>query len=307
MNKETYLPLSKLNFELVTPCRQGLHKEALTKYEQVLENAGGAWDFPPATVAKIGTSYYVLDGQHRIKAGENKGLSKVLCTVIEMTDLNQAKRYALCANAQHGEKLTREEIRANIREYLLCGGAVESDSKIASTFGVSRVLVADIRNNADGKSKEDKRIEAVQAVIDETPTASIHEISKQTGLSRQTVRTKLQAIKSKTEKVLVDCNGHEIPQDHTPRVKMMWQAIATTKGAIGGMKDALKDLAEAGLFGTTQDADIISTAIKQIESVLTTVKPDALCTCRGDGCRRCSGVGFLSATKYNILVPEPER
>ena len=76
------------------------------------------------------------------EACKRAGIDTVIVDRYEAESLDEAIRFARAANAKHGERLSREELRENILAYLRAGGDKESDSAIAAAFGIHRKTVA---------------------------------------------------------------------------------------------------------------------------------------------------------------------
>lgn len=303
--------ISKLNTSIVKPCRLALREEAIEKYDEVLRNNNCEWVFPPLLATTVGGVTYLLDGQHRLISAEHLGLQVVPVSMIECKDTNEAKRVALSANCKHGEKLTREEMRANIKAYLSNGGAIESDTQIAQVFGVSRNLVADIRKSGGGTKKE-RADKAVAKALEDNPNASVNAISKETGLSRSAVNARIKAMPKDDEgkpqpKILHDCYKREIPQDHIHRYERLQEAVKVGFTTIKQFKKCVKELNDLHFFPHTQDVESIQSYIDCLNNILKFRNPEALCTCRGDGCHICGGVGFLSKKAFEVKVPESEQ
>lgn len=300
--------LENLDLTLAKPCRNGLHKEAVEKYTQVLKNAECKWIFPPLQVCKINNTTYLLDGQHRYSAAEACSIRVAPCTFVEVKNEAEARRYALCANSRHGEKLTREEMRNNILAYMLHGGAIESDTQIAQAFGVSRDLVRDIRAGVDGATKREKAEIEVAKALQADPNASIRSIAEKTGLNRVTVRNKIEALKEHTGKssvgIMKDCFGREIPQDIISKYIKIKTAVADASAVLKELTQAIEKLVKVNGFSSTNDVDIIRSNIESIKYILKERKPEALCTCRGDGCKVCGGTGFLAKEIFKTLITE---
>lgn len=304
--KPTDLSIKKINTSLVKPCRLALRDDVIAKYEQVLRNNDMTWVFPPLMVTSIDGITYLLDGQHRLEGAIKCVLKVVPISWVQCKDLQHAKRFALCANCQHGEKLTREEMRNNILAYLREGGAIESDTQIAKAFGVHRNLVADIRKGGDGITRKENKDAIISKVFDENPNASISEVSRKTGFDRKTVRDAIKDMTTNKPKgdILTDCFGHEIPQDKVSAYLAIKNSLKVATSCLNEFRDAVAAVNASNAFANTSDLELILGAIAQIRSILRSRTPDALCSCRGDGCRICGGVGFLEKSMFELKVPK---
>ena len=189
MIKSIKLTVDSLDTTIVETCRSSVRGEAVERYKTALENAGCKWIFTPVVVWQDGDVNYLLDGHHRLLAVKQlPELTQIPVQIKPFATRDEAYRYALHINSTHGEKLTRDEVRANIRAYLQNGGAIESDTAIALLFGVNRMLVGDIRANRDGMTKKEKATADVSAVLEANPNATLTEITEKANISRMTAR-----------------------------------------------------------------------------------------------------------------------
>lgn len=312
MKNQTKLDVDSFDLSIVEKCRFAVRKEAVERYKESIENAGNKWIFPPLSVWQDGGKNFLLDGHHRLLAVQQiEGIATVPVVLKQFKTASEARRFALHINSIHGERLTREETRANIRAYLQDGGAIESDTAIANTFGVSRILVADVRANKDGMTKKEKAESDVAKILSANPQASISEIAEKANLSRATAKKIAESVsksKSETPKGIVkDCFGREIPQDNIEKQARIKNSLKACSVVLKELDVSIGKLVDAGGFARTSEIEQIGNAIQQIKHILKTRRPDALCTCHGDGCRKCGGVGFLEKTMFNVIIPESDK
>jgi hypothetical protein len=312
MKTQIKLDINSFDLSIVEKCRFSIRNEAVERYKSAIENAGNKWIFPPLSVWQDNGTNYLLDGHHRLLAVQQiEGFTTVPVILKTFATISEARRYALHANSIHGERLTREETRANIRAYLQDGGAIDSDTAIANLFGVSRVLVADVRTNKDGMTKKEKAMAEVAKILSVTPQATITEIAEKANLSRATAKKIAEAVTKPSEEapkgIVKDCFGREIPQDNIEKQALIKSSLKVCSSILNDFALAVDKLVLVGGFARTSEVEQIDNAIDVIKHILKTRKPDALCTCRGDGCRKCGGVGFLEKTMFNVIIPESDK
>ena len=309
--KTILLKPDELDTSIVETCRKSVRKEAVERYANALINADKTWIFPPLLVWQTEGKNYLIDGHHRTIASVQVGLLHVVVKLQDFANLAEAKRFALCANSTHGERLTREELRENINAYLMEGGAIDSDTVIATKFGVGRDLVNSIRTGVDGMTKKEKTQMKVAQTLAENPDATITEVAETAEISRNTARKVMRLIADKkvkdTKGVLTDCFGREIPQAHIEHFMQIKSALKYASSCVNDIAHAITRMQEIGAFAQTSELEQVLSALEQIRYVFRTRKPDALCTCRGDGCRRCGNVGFLEKNTFNVLIPQDEK
>jgi hypothetical protein len=107
--------------------------------------------FPPVSLVRRGTKFYIADGWHRVLAAKRIGAKHlqayVLPTLEGLTPLASALRYALRANCDHGLRLTRGDQRNKARRALLelPGMASLGDREVSREIGVSHQTVSRAR------------------------------------------------------------------------------------------------------------------------------------------------------------------
>ena len=115
--KEEIVPLAKIRTDDSTQTRAAVRPDVVEEYREVLEGTEGgeAWPFPPVVVfrEKRGEPAWIGDGFHRCLAAEAAGWACVLAEVHQGGRLD-ALRFALGANAHHGLRRTREDIRRSV-------------------------------------------------------------------------------------------------------------------------------------------------------------------------------------------------
>jgi len=125
-----------------TQPRGWLNEETVAGYAEALARGD---IFPPARVVYDGTSYWLIDGFHRIAAARRCAWTDFDCSVDAGT-LEDAQWRSYSVNAAHGLQRSNEDKRRAIRAALLHPqGGSKSDREIATHVGVSHPTVAVIR------------------------------------------------------------------------------------------------------------------------------------------------------------------
>ena len=125
-----------------TQPRAGLNEETVAGYAEALARGD---KFPPAVVVYDGTSYWLIDGFHRIAAARRCAWTDFDCSVDAGT-LEDAQWRSYSVNAAHGLQRSNEDKRRAIRAALRHPqGGSKSDREIATHVGVSHPTVAVIR------------------------------------------------------------------------------------------------------------------------------------------------------------------
>lgn len=101
--------------------------------------------FPPVIVFHDGTTYWLADGFHRVKAAGGAGRTTIEADVRQGTQ-QQAQWFSYSVNATHGLRRTREDAKRQVQAALSHPqGAGMSDRQIAEHVGVTHPTVAKIR------------------------------------------------------------------------------------------------------------------------------------------------------------------
>ena len=383
--------IESLDLSIVKPCRASLREEVIERYREMVENDPEGWPFDTkVAVAEIpgADMRVVMDGQHRIEACKRAGAETVIVDLYAAENLDEAIRYARAANAKHGERLSREELRENILAYLRAGGDKESDSAIAAAFGIHRKTVAALRETAAIPSRKAAIRAAVEKAIQENPQAGHRTLAKAAGVSEWDVRTVTVAVcengqncqksapsapqtaascgysaqvadtaklpprrdasplpqrpaetppprrdaqpprrvlKPETPqpkpdpKPIYDEVGHQMPPD----LYEAWFAerkavddwlnrtraiLREVKAAAAGNETA-EDEEPTGFASLRfhQFTAAITNSLEVAISALKDVRPEALCTCKGYGCKRCHERGWMTQRQYRAIIPEDQQ
>lgn len=367
------IPIASLDLSVVTPCRANLREDTVARYAELLQEDTTGWPFATHIIVarvKGDGKAYVVDGRHRIEASLRTGKACVICSTYEAADLDEVIREARCANAKHGERLTRDELRENLLAFFRAGGDRQSDTDVGMAFGINRRTVAKIRAELNVPTRKEAVTAAVERAIEEHPEAGVRELAKASGVSVKTVRGATEIVSdgvcpngqkcqkgtptpppvtpplprreiaAKSEnlppqmiralkehlshptmgksaaplpKPPTDVLGHEIPPD----LYEAWEGERKTVGDwLNRVRSVLREV-KAGMGGDTEGglhslrynlfAMSIVTHLECAVSALKDVRPEALCTCQGLGCRRCGMRGWMTERQYQLNIPDDEK
>lgn len=395
--------IEELDLSIARPCRASLREEVIERYTEMVEDDPTGWPFSTkVAVASVqgAPGLIVMDGQHRIEACKRAGVDTVIVDTYEAESLEEAIRFARAANAKHGERLSREELRENILAYLRAGGDKESDSAIAAAFGIHRKTVAALRETAAIPSRKEAIRAAVEKAIQENPQASVREVAKMAGVDKAAVEretaqvsqngtfgqfetpkppqtaascgysaqvadtSKLpprrdasplprrpdavspngqngqptttpprrdaqpprRVLKPETPqqpkqdpKPIYDEVGHQMPPDlyeaWFAERKAVDDWLARTRAILREVKAAASGNETAEDEEPTGFASLrfhqftaaITNSLEVAISALKDVRPEALCTCKGYGCKRCHERGWMTQRQYRAIIPEDQQ
>lgn len=394
--------IEELDLSIVRPCRASLREEVIERYREMVEDDPTGWPFATkVAVAEIpgADRRVVMDGQHRIEACKRAGVATVIVDTYEAESLDEAIRFARAANAKHGERLSREELRENILAYLRAGGDKESDSAIAAEFGIHRKTVAALRETAAIPSRKEAIRAAVEKAIQDNPQAGHRTLAKAAGVSEWDVRTvtvavcengqncqksapsapqtaatcgnfaqvadtdklpqrrdaaplpqrpaevsqsgqncqngtppprrdaqpqrrvlKPETAQTKPDpKPIYDEVGHQMPPDlyeaWFAERKAVDDWLARTRAILREVKAAAagnessEDEEPTGFASLRfhQFTAAITNSLEVAISALKDVRPEALCTCKGYGCKRCHERGWMTQRQYRAIIPEDQQ
>lgn len=392
--------ISDLDLSIVRPCRSSLREEVIERYTEMVEDDPTGWPFSTkVAVASIqgAPGLIVMDGQHRIEACKRAGVETVIVDTYEAESLDEAIRFARAANAKHGERLSREELRENILAYLRAGGDKESDSAIAAEFGIHRKTVATLRETAAIPSRKEAIRAAVEKAIEENPQAGSKALAKAAGVDNRAVRRLTAAggqngtfgqnapltppqtaatcgysaqvadiqklpprrdasplpqrpaavskngqnatpptrrdaqpprrvLKPETPqqpkqdpKPIYDEVGHQMPPDlyeawfNERKAVDDWlnrtRAILREVKAAAEGNETAEDEEPTGFASLRfhQFTAAITNSLEVAISALKDVRPEALCTCKGYGCKRCHERGWMTQRQYRAIIPEDQQ
>jgi hypothetical protein len=145
-----YLPISSIRVDGGTQPRATINLQTVSDYMN--DMASGA-EFPPVDVFYDGSSYWLADGFHRIKAAEKSGRAEIACDVLQGTQ-QDAQWYSFGANKGNGLRRTNHDKQRSVKAALQHpGGAGLSDGQIAAHVGVSDQMVRNYRRRMEATPK----------------------------------------------------------------------------------------------------------------------------------------------------------
>lgn len=166
--------------------RDGLNEAAVERYAETLQSVEAiAWPFPPVVLNQTDHGYVCVDGAHRIAAAMKAGREEVEAKVVTLSDVD-AKVEAARANMANGLPLTPGERKKAIAR-LIELRPVWTDAAIAKLMGVHRNTVARVRKELGIGNRTERTAEAVEAAKAANPEATRSELSKELGVSKQTI------------------------------------------------------------------------------------------------------------------------
>lgn len=198
---------------------------------------------PPIEVWEVKSgALVVVDGYHRWGAAKIAGLRTVRVTIVGKGDHDDARAYALGANAGHGLKRTNADKRRAVRLALEHPYSADwSHADIAERCHVSTDLVRAVRDEtgAPPASKAGRAAAAAKAaeVAKANPTASTREIAKAAGVSRKAATNAKRGVAPGSE------TTQEPPKPGDGSKRDRWEDIAPKEQGDG--LDALREIADA--------------------------------------------------------------
>jgi hypothetical protein len=139
----TRIGLARLNLDASVQTRCALDDTLATEYATAMQRGD---TFPPVIVFFDGTTHYLADGFHRVRAAQACGALDIACDVHHGTG-DDAFWYALDANRQHGARLTDADKRHAIT-LALAKWPTRSATEIATRIGVSHAWVSRLRRRS---------------------------------------------------------------------------------------------------------------------------------------------------------------
>ena len=145
-----YLPISSIRVDGGTQPRATINLQTVSDYMN--DMASGA-EFPPVDVFYDGSTYWLADGFHRIKAAEKAGRNEIGCEVHQGTQ-QDAQWYSFGVNKGNGLRRTNQDKQRAVNAALQHpGGAGLSDGQIATHVGVSDQTVRNYRRRMESTPK----------------------------------------------------------------------------------------------------------------------------------------------------------
>jgi len=146
----TRLPISRIRLDGGTQPRAAIHLQTVSDYMNDMANGA---EFPPVDVFYDGSSYWLADGFHRIKAAEKSGRNEIACELHQGTQ-QDAQWYSFGANKGNGLRRTNQDKQRVVKAALQHpDGAGLSDGQIAAHVGVSDQMVRNYRRRLEATPK----------------------------------------------------------------------------------------------------------------------------------------------------------
>lgn len=131
--------------------RMSINPEVIDEYAEAMTQGA---EFPPLTVYRDGSTFWLADGFHRIAAAKYAGKQHIVCDVQQGT-IRDAILHAVGANANHGMRRTNADKRRAVETLLKDDEwARWSDNKIADSCGVSVPFVGKVRSSLSTVNSE---------------------------------------------------------------------------------------------------------------------------------------------------------
>ena len=146
MPETTALAIDLIKLDGGTQPRAEIDEDTVTDYTAVWESNGKEYPFDkPCEVFHDGSTYWCVDGFHRILAGHRAKRGSVPCVVHKGT-VRDAKLYAFKCNDRHGLRRSNADKRFGVSELLKDSEWGKSSSRwIADATGVSHTFVDAVR------------------------------------------------------------------------------------------------------------------------------------------------------------------
>lgn len=158
LTQETHIeevPLKRLVLDKNVQMRDSLSQVAIQEYADLMAEGE---EFPPIVAfGRVGGTYYVADGFHRVEA---KRRLKAKTITVELRDggKREAMLYAMRANANHGVRRTNADKQRSVQTCLNDKEWVKwTDSEIARRCAVSVSIVSRLRELMGNKGRREVR------------------------------------------------------------------------------------------------------------------------------------------------------
>lgn len=139
--KTVNIPIADIQVDLsIQPRANGLNQEHADDLAEAYRRGD---DVPPIRVYRIGTTYKLAQGFHRLEAAKRAEQADIDCEVVA-GDEQACAIDALCSNQTHGLKRSQEDKRRCVARMLELVPDW-SDRRIADSAGVGHQLVASVR------------------------------------------------------------------------------------------------------------------------------------------------------------------
>jgi uncharacterized ParB-like nuclease family protein len=147
MPERNLLKIDVIRTDGATQPRAAIDFEAVFDYMDAMSDGA---EFPPVVVFYDGTSYWLADGFHRVKAAEQAGFEEIACELHQGTQ-QEAQWYSFGANKTNGLRRTNDDKQRAVRAALAHPKGVGlSDRQISSHVGVDHKTVGAWREKLEG-------------------------------------------------------------------------------------------------------------------------------------------------------------
>jgi uncharacterized ParB-like nuclease family protein len=153
------LKLDQLTIDGGTQPRERICEATVAEYAEAIRDGA---EFPAVVVYHDGTTYWLVDGFHRVHAHRRAGRKQVDAAVHQGT-LRDAILYSLAANVTHGLRRSNADkhkaVKTMLTNELVANddtGNPWSTSQIAQRCGVGRDLVARLRSSLAESASENR-------------------------------------------------------------------------------------------------------------------------------------------------------
>ena len=147
MPERNLLKIDVIRTDGATQPRAAIDFEAVFDYMDAMSDGA---EFPPVVVFYDGTSYWLADGFHRVKAAEQAGFEEIACELHQGTQ-QDAQWYSFGANKTNGLRRTNDDKQRAVRAALSHPKGVGlSDRQISSHVGVDHKTVGAWREKLEG-------------------------------------------------------------------------------------------------------------------------------------------------------------
>ena len=133
--------------------------------------------FPPLTLAKINDVLYLVDGFHRYEALRYLGITFCDATVQSVDSIHAARLLAIRLNSTHGLKLTREEKRNAVREYVKAGLYLYTEEQQEHYQEKANELEQECGNEYEKQKEEDHCTKSFRQMAQEIEVVSDKTVS----------------------------------------------------------------------------------------------------------------------------------
>lgn len=294
-----------------TQARAAINEEVVTEYAERMAQGD---KFPPVIVFHDGSRYHLADGFHRTLAAARNKQASIESDVRQGT-LDDAVWFALGANRNNGQRLTRADVRHAV-ELALKRWPDKTQAAIAEQVGCVQQFVSRVQNElttsgkltppstrkgADGKEYPTTYAKRTPMPTNPPKPSPMPEAPRSEPPKPIVAPRTVQLTGSTPTTLYTDCVGRQIPAWLNP----IWEAreaieshIATLKGIRFSIETRHKEQDKAYLRITA----VTLAKIQHVEGELKDAMPYAVCpVCQGveGGCKCCTD-GFQSEDQWKM-------